>query len=149
MFPPNLCRDTGFLVSGCISVYLHARKSRLSAAKTPFSRDFGTEGWGWNIPIHRGGTSRHVGVRLPPGALGNGRGLPKSIRPTSDARMGESSIDTTLPFFTTKPPGKGTGLGLSISYGIVRDHGGVIQVESELAKGTRFLVLLPCEPAKS
>jgi signal transduction histidine kinase len=63
--------------------------------------------------------------------------------------MGESSIDTTLPFFTTKPPGKGTGLGLSISYGIVRDHGGVIQVESELAKGTRFLVLLPCEPAKS
>lgn len=47
------------------------------------------------------------------------------------------------PFFTTKDPGKGTGLGLSISYDIVKNHGGEISVESDLGKGTRFVVALP------
>jgi len=47
------------------------------------------------------------------------------------------------PFFTMKPEGVGTGLGLSICYGIARDHGGRIWVESEPAGGARFCVLLP------
>ncbi|MDB5354587.1 MAG: Histidine kinase [Phycisphaerales bacterium] len=47
------------------------------------------------------------------------------------------------PFFTTKPPGEGTGLGLSISYGIIKDHGGSIDVQSELGKGSTFAVRLP------
>ncbi|MBA4071483.1 MAG: hypothetical protein C0497_06560 [Gemmatimonas sp.] len=47
------------------------------------------------------------------------------------------------PFFTTKPRGKGTGLGLSTAYGIARQHGGTIFVESVVGVGTRVRVLLP------
>lgn len=47
------------------------------------------------------------------------------------------------PFFTTRDVGEGTGLGLSICYGIVRDHGGQISVESRVNVGTKFSVLLP------
>ncbi len=47
------------------------------------------------------------------------------------------------PFFTTKEVGKGVGLGLSIIYGIVRDFGGTIDVETELMKGTTFTLMFP------
>ncbi len=47
------------------------------------------------------------------------------------------------PFFTTKPVGDGTGLGLSISYGIINDHKGRIDVESEEGKGSTFTIYLP------
>lgn len=47
------------------------------------------------------------------------------------------------PFFTTKPLGEGTGLGLAISYGIIRNHGGEIIVESEKNSGSTFMVRLP------
>ena len=49
------------------------------------------------------------------------------------------------PFFTTKAVGQGTGLGLAISYGIVQDHGGSIDVQSEEGVGTEFIVKIPLD----
>ncbi|HUQ93753.1 MAG TPA: response regulator [Bryobacteraceae bacterium] len=61
-----------------------------------------------------------------------GGGIPEAIR---------SKIFD--PFFTTKPAGQGTGLGLAISYGIVQDHGGSIEVQSEVGAGTEFIIRIP------
>ncbi len=80
------------------------------------------------VTIRTGATDGHAIIEV----IDTGCGIDPSIR--------ERIFD---PFFTTKPPGKGTGLGLSISYGIVQDHGGAIQVESEAGRGSRFIVSLP------
>jgi two-component system NtrC family sensor kinase len=55
----------------------------------------------------------------------------------------ESHAQIFDPFFTTRLSQGGSGLGLSVAHGIVQDHGGQIQVESELEKGTRVRVESP------
>lgn len=53
------------------------------------------------------------------------------------------------PFFTTKKPGKGTGLGLSTLHGIVKNHGGIVRVQSTLGQGSVFEVFLPASKSES
>jgi two-component system NtrC family sensor kinase len=81
----------------------------------------------------------------PPADHGGGENEYARIS-VSDVGAGipRENIDRVFePFFTTKDVGDGTGLGLSVAYGIVRDHGGWIAVESEMGRGSRFTIYLP------
>lgn len=89
-------------------------------------------------------------------AVGN-QGL-ITVRTKKDTHFGDVLIEVTDngsgidkknlsrifdPFFSTKPTGEGTGLGLSVSYGIIKNHGGHIDVASEPGKGSTFTLKLP------
>ena len=66
----------------------------------------------------------------------NGCGIPQSLR--------EKVFE---PFFTTKPEGQGTGMGLAMVYGIIKDHGGAIKLESLEGEGCTFIIQLPLKTA--
>jgi PAS domain S-box-containing protein len=71
-----------------------------------------------------------------------------SVRDTGTG-MSKATLERIFdPFFTTKGTAEGTGLGLSVVHGIVQDHGGTIEVESELGKGSAFHILLPLAEEK-
>ena len=77
-------------------------------------------------------TTERVGDALRIVVADNGPGIPKELL--------SKILD---PFFTTKEVGAGTGLGLSVCYGIVKEHGGELRVESEQGHGATFTVELP------
>ncbi len=80
------------------------------------------------------------------------RNLSRAVVEISDTGCGiDPEIMSRIfdPFFTTKGTGEGTGLGLSVSYGIIKDHGGDIVVDSEPGVGTTFRVLLPLDEEKA
>lgn len=72
-----------------------------------------------------------------------------SFADTGEGISKENLSKVFEPFFTTKKVGEGTGLGLSVSYGIVKEHGGEIQVESTEGKGATFTVILPLRSTES
>jgi len=74
------------------------------------------------------------GQSMEIGFTDTGRGIPQ-----------ENMKRLFEPFFTTKEETSGIGLGLAISYGIIKNHGGNIEVKSQVGKGTTFLIRLPVE----
>jgi len=84
-----------------------------------------------------------ISISTGPDGAENAGGIRLAVQDTG-AGIPADLIDKVFdPFFTTKPVGEGTGLGLTICHRIVEEHGGTIDVESELGKGTTFIIKLP------
>ncbi len=80
---------------------------------------------------------------LVPHDDGGGERIAISFGDTGCGISAENLVRVFEPFFTTSEVGEGSGLGLSVSYGIVKDHGGNIDVQSKVGVGSTFTVLLP------
>jgi two-component system NtrC family sensor kinase len=73
------------------------------------------------------------------------RGIEISVSDTGCGIPPENLDKIFDPFYTTKEVGQGTGLGLPVSYGIVQRHGGTIRVQSEVGRGSTFIIWIPIE----
>jgi len=84
-------------------------------------------------------------VRLHSPAESDGRQLTVELADTGQGMTAETLARIFEPMFTTKRLGTGAGLGLAICDQIIRQHGGTIHVESEVGRGTRFVIHLPLD----
>jgi signal transduction histidine kinase len=119
---PRIRGNSGKLQQVFLNLFLNARDAMESGGRLAISTTGSTTG------STAGGRDRLVRLSVKDSGTG--------IAPENLAKIFD-------PFFTTKGARKGTGLGLSVSYGIIREHGGEIEVESESGKGARFLLSFP------
>ena len=122
--------DEGLLDQALMNLVVNARHAMpdggtLSMETLPYS--LGADERGWAIEANPG---PYVCVRV----VDTGTGIAPAHLP-----------HIFEPFFTTREVGSGTGLGLAMVFGIVRQHGGTLRVDSEVGRGTRFELLLPAQ----
>ena len=120
--------DPGQLVQVLINLAVNARDAMPKGGQLTIdstNRDVTAS----EAPTHRG--------------LREGRYVAIQVRDTGTGMDEDTKARIFEPFFTTKPPGQGTGLGLSTAYGIVKQSGGYIAVDSTQGAGTTFTILLP------
>ncbi len=121
---PEIHADTGQIEQVLVNLVLNARDALLPGGGITLETRA--------AHVHDGGPEQQPGPYAVVTVRDEGHGMDAATR----SRLFE-------PFFTTKPRGRGTGLGLSTVYGIVRNHGGFIVVESEPDRGSAFSVHLP------
>jgi signal transduction histidine kinase/ActR/RegA family two-component response regulator len=93
-----------------------------------------------------GGGTLTIAVSTDPPRAGGPSWVVIEVRDTGSG-MDPGTRDRMFePFFTTKPPGQGTGLGSTMVYGIVKQHGGTIEVDSTLGRGTTVRLRFPAAP---
>ncbi len=90
------------------------------------------------VPDHR------LGDRL---GLAHGTYVALSVTDNGPGIDAATQLRIFEPFFTTKPVGQGTGLGLAVVHGVMRTHGGAVDVDSAPGQGSRFTLYFPAEPA--
>jgi two-component system, cell cycle sensor histidine kinase and response regulator CckA len=119
--------DRGQIEQVILNLYLNAWQA-MNAGGEIYVETQNVEFDGNSTPIHGAEPGRYVKLSVTDTGVG------------MDREIQERIFD---PFFTTKEMGRGTGLGLASTYGIVKNHGGFIEVESQKGRGSTFTVFLP------
>lgn len=123
---PEVHADPGQVDRVIINLATNARDAMPNGGKIIFSTN---RAQGSEVPMH---TGPETAAYLRLGVTDTGTGMDEATRQ-----------HIFEPFFTTKPRGKGTGLGMPVVYGLMQSHNGLIDVKSELGKGTSIYLFFP------
>jgi PAS domain S-box-containing protein len=125
---PPICADPGMMEQILVNLSVNARDAMPRGGTLAIDTHF--------VEIDQGYASRHPEARV-------GNFICLNVSDTGHGMDSATLARIFEPFFTTKEIGKGTGLGLATVYGIVKQHQGWVEVESQVGQGTAFKVFLP------